>query len=212
MVEHVDLAPPTVSEIVLIGAREAPASAPSLDELVATVGLAQEAASDASASDAPDANVVEVADAADAADEGGGAVTQLPPPPEDPFTVLVCRLSDVAISAGAPHVAALLPALLFEGQLTTTSLDAEAAQALRDGGLLAANSNEVAPSFVSKTIAWREILRGTSDDFEAAGNVMLDEWAADVLARLLSTPARATTLRQELRTRGIAAFGLVEAA
>jgi hypothetical protein len=38
--------------------------------------------------------------------------TALPPPPDDPFTVLVCTLSDVALGEGAPHVAALLPALL----------------------------------------------------------------------------------------------------
>jgi hypothetical protein len=41
---------------------------------------------------------------------------------------------------------------------------------------------------------------------------MLDEWAADLLARLLGAPARATGLRRDLRSRGVAAFGLVEAA
>src|SRR4030095_16372007 len=35
--------------------------------------------------------------------------TVLPPAPDDPFTVLVCMLADVAIAAGSPHVAALLP-------------------------------------------------------------------------------------------------------
>jgi hypothetical protein len=56
--------------------------------------------------------------------------------------------------------------------------------------------------------AWREILRGTSDDFGACGSAMLDEWAAELLAGLLDAPTRASSLRQELRSRGIAAFGL----
>ncbi|MBN9164395.1 MAG: hypothetical protein J0I07_25755, partial [Myxococcales bacterium] len=34
------------------------------------------------------------------------------------------------------------------------------------------------------------------------------EWAADLLARLLAAPAKAPSLRQELRSRGVAAFGL----
>jgi hypothetical protein len=204
-VEHVDLAPPTISEIVLIGARETddeeideePAS---LASLAALAAVATEIASELVPTPSDEISV----------SESVVVVEQLPPPaPDDPFTVLVCRLSDVAVSAGAPHVAAILPGLLFEGRLPE-SLEGEALDALRDGGVVVAN--EISPTFVSRTNAWREILRGTSDDFEAAGNVMLDEWAADVLARLLSAPQRATSLRQELRTRGVAAFGLVEAA
>ena len=60
--------------------------------------------------------------------------------------------------------------------------------------------------------AWRSILLGTSDDFGACGAAMLDEWAADLVARLLGAPSRATALRRDLRSRGVAAFGLVEAA
>jgi hypothetical protein len=41
---------------------------------------------------------------------------------------------------------------------------------------------------------------------------MLDEWAADVLARLFGAPDRSAQLRRELRGRGVAAFGLIEAA
>ena len=42
--------------------------------------------------------------------------------------------------------------------------------------------------------------------------MMLDEWAADVLARLMGAPDRIPSLRRDLRTRGVVAFGLVEAA
>ncbi len=129
----------------------------------------------------------------------------LPPAPDDPFTVLVCTLADVAIGAGSPHVAALLPGLLFDGRLPEI-LDADAADALRESGLW--DGARVAPEFVAVTSAWCAILRGTSDDFDACGSSMLDEWAADLLARLLAAPAKAPSLRQELRSRGVAAFGL----
>jgi hypothetical protein len=61
-------------------------------------------------------------------------------------------------------------------------------------------------------MAWRAILRGESDDYAACGAATLDEWAADTLARLMSAPSRASQLRRELRSRGVVAFGLVEAA
>ena len=129
----------------------------------------------------------------------------LPPAPDDPFTTLVCTLADVAIHAGAPNVAAVLPGLLFDGRLPDV-LDADVEGALRAAGFW--DGREVSPAFVATTAAWRAILRGTSDDFDACGAAMLDEWASDLLAKLLSAPARAQTLRQELRSRGVAAFGL----
>jgi hypothetical protein len=129
----------------------------------------------------------------------------LPPAPDDPFTVLVCMLADVAIQAGSPNVASLLPGLLFDGRLPDT-IDADVLDALRAAGLW--DGREIAGTFVTTTCAWRAILRGTSDDFDACGAAMLDEWASDLLAKLLNSPAKATTLRQELRSRGVAAFGL----
>ena len=61
-------------------------------------------------------------------------------------------------------------------------------------------------------MAWRAILRGESDDYAACGAATLDEWAAETLARLMSAPSRVSQLRRELRSRGVVAFGLVEAA
>jgi hypothetical protein len=118
----------------------------------------------------------------------------LPPASDDPFTTLVFTLADVAISAGSPHVASMLPGLLFDGRAPDD--------------LLAA----LDPSFQNTVAAWRAILRGTSEDFSDCG--MLDEWASDLLARLVSVhtvldaKATAPRLRQELRARGVAAFGL----
>ena len=187
------LAPaPAHSEVVLVGTRVDPADLP------ADLEEAQE--DDPALAAAPTPVFEEVV-----ASEIPRETTSLPPASDDPFTVLVCTLADVAISAGSPHVASLLPGLLFDGRLPE-SLDTSAADALRSAGLW--DGSEVAPSFVALTAAWRAILRGTSDDFDACGAAMLDEWASDLLARLLAEPARAPMLRQELRSRGIAAFGL----
>ena len=135
--------------------------------------------------------------------------TSLPPASDDPFTVLVSTLADVAIGAGSPYVASLLPALLLEGRLDH-AMAADAAGALAEADV--ARGTEVTATFIGQTRAWRALLAGTSDDFAACGNAMLDEWAAELLARLLGAPAKATALRRELRSRGVAAFGLVEAA
>ncbi|HVH45919.1 MAG TPA: hypothetical protein VM925_26380 [Labilithrix sp.] len=179
------LAPPRarVSEVVLAGTRvEAPEPAPLPPLVVSDVDTSE-------------------------SERGPAAVP--PPPPDDPFTVLVCRLVDVAISAGSPHVASLLPALLECGHLPA-GVDPEGENAVRAAGLW--DGGELSPSFVAVARAWRAILRGTSDDFDACGASTHDEWASDLLARLLRAPAKAPSLRQELRSRGVAAFGLVEAA
>jgi hypothetical protein len=135
--------------------------------------------------------------------------TSVPPPPGDPFISLVCVLADVAIGAGALDVAAMLPGLLIDARLPEV-VDEGMGAALQDGGI--SDAVGVVSTFTATAEAWRGILRGTSDDFSACGGAMLDEWAADLLARLLGAPARAPVIRQELRSRGVAAFGLVEAA
>lgn len=135
--------------------------------------------------------------------------TVLPPPPEDPFTVLVCRLADIAIGAGAPDVAAVLPELLMDGRLSN-DVGVESAAALAEAGIVV--DGTVTATFAGQAAAWREILRGTSDDFDATGGAMLDEWAAEVLACLLGARSRGPSLKKDLRSRGVAAFGLVAAA
>lgn len=133
----------------------------------------------------------------------------LPPRSDDPFTTFIFKLVDVAVATGSLEVAAVLPDLLGSGRISA-GVGVEVAGALRANGLW--DGGDVAPSFIRVAHAWRDILRGTSEDFDACGGASLDEWASDVLAKLLGAPARLPLLRQELRSRGVAAFGLVEAA
>ncbi|MFO0736103.1 MAG: hypothetical protein U0270_09495 [Labilithrix sp.] len=122
--------------------------------------------------------------------------SELPPASDDPFTTLVCTLADVAIGAGSPNVASMLPGLLFDGRVPD--------QMANIAGIW--ESGALDPSFEATVSAWRAILRGTSEDFSDCG--MLDEWASDLLARLLDAKDTTPRLRQELRARGVAAFGL----
>ncbi|MBS2016896.1 MAG: hypothetical protein JST00_28680 [Deltaproteobacteria bacterium] len=145
----------------------------------------------------------------DVGEASEASTTVLPPAPDDPFTALVCRLADIAIGAGSPEVAGILPALLMDGRLTS-DIAPETTAALSEAGIVV--DGAVTKTFAGQTEAWRAILRGTSDDFDATGGAMLDEWAADLLACLLGTPARGASLRKDLRARGVAAFGLVAAA
>jgi hypothetical protein len=142
----------------------------------------------------------------------GAAVAEsiaLPAASDDPFTVLLGSLVDVALGAGSPHVASVLPALLLEARLEP-GLAADVTKALTEANI--ASQDALTPAFIAQMQAWRAILLGTSDDFGACGPAMLDEWAADLVARLLGAPSRAAQLRRELRDHGVAAFGLVDAA
>jgi hypothetical protein len=63
-----------------------------------------------------------------------------------------------------------------------------------------------------QVLAWQDILRERSEDFAACGATTLDEWACDLVARVLGGPVRADAIRRELRKHGVAAFGLLAAA
>jgi hypothetical protein len=117
-----------------------------------------------------------------------------PAPADDPFAVLVRVIEEVATASGADENALTMLRMLL-GQ---TRLDAKAsadAKVLRD-----------------QALAWQGILRGESDDFDALGGAMLDEWSAALVARVLGNASRADGLKRELRRRGVAAFGIVEQA
>jgi len=132
----------------------------------------------------------------------------------DPFTIFVRTLVRVAEDAGCTRAAALLPALLDGAQVDAAAFAGPTIDSLVNSGVLArAPSGLVGGEAFRRTAhAWRAILRGDSDDFGACGPRMLDEWAADLVARIVAAPARTEQLRRELRTRGIAAFGIVLAA
>ena len=132
----------------------------------------------------------------------------------DPFSTFVATLADVARGAGDARAAAVLPGLLCDGLLDSETISAAAIDALREGGCVeqGASGPMASASLRATAGAWCRVLRGESEDIAACGAATLDEWAADVLARVLGAPARATLLRRELRSRGIAAFGLLDAA
>jgi hypothetical protein len=133
---------------------------------------------------------------------------------DDPFSTFVRTLVEVAQDAGCTRAAALLPALLDGGQVETGVLGEPMIDGLVTAGVLARGPSGLVggETFRRTADAWRAILRGDSDDFGACGPRMLDEWAADLVARIVAAPAKTEQLRRELRTRGIAAFGMVMAA
>jgi len=65
------------------------------------------------------------------------------------------------------------------------------------------------PWFASTSTAWQSVLRGESGDLSACGESTLDNWTADLIARLVANPDQAPTIRRDLRRRGIAAFGML---
>ena len=134
--------------------------------------------------------------------------TIAPPRGDDAWTMFVSALADVAIGVGSPHAASLVTGLLVHAD--TDSLPADLAPALAEANVM--RDGAVTAAFAAKVDAWRGIVRGTSEDFSACGDAMLDEWAADLLARLVGGGARAQALKRELRGRGVAAFGFAAAA
>lgn len=132
----------------------------------------------------------------------------------NPFAEFVQMLVDVATESGCDKAAAILPALLEAGRVAPGVLSEAVVDALLANGVLALTDGGLVggEALRSTAAAWRAILRGDSEDFSSCGPRMLDEWAADLVARLTLAPSKAEGLRRKLRTRGVAAFGLVVAA
>jgi hypothetical protein len=134
--------------------------------------------------------------------------------PLDPFLKLVAAIEQVALATGGAqeHVAGirgLFGVTRWEG----LDLRAEAVEALIAGNIVVEGGSRRAHGlsrtreFTEQVLAWQGILRGESEDFSLCTS--LDAWAADVLARVLGSPARAEGIRRELRGHGVAAFGLI---
>jgi hypothetical protein len=119
-------------------------------------------------------------------------------PARSAFDSFVEALVAVLLSGGATRAAAALPALLRSGRIE---------EALADVPLL--RSAELRTTLE----AWRAVLAGTSSDLSTCGASTLDRWAAELLAVVLGAPAaRVEDLRRDLRRRGVAAFGMLDAA
>jgi hypothetical protein len=135
--------------------------------------------------------------------------------PADPFAQLVAALEDVARALGAgDEGVACLDALFGRSRIEAIAAGDRAVEALVAGGVIARGARGLTRSgpFTAKVLAWQGILRGESEDFalpDGGALEPLDEWAADLLMRVVGPPARADGIRRDLRRRGIAAFGLV---
>jgi hypothetical protein len=132
----------------------------------------------------------------------------------DPFLALADTMESAAHAAGASDDdRALLRALLGLTRTASVALDPDAQDRL-DPQLAVQGPNGVirAETLTRQVLAWQGILRGESEDYAACGSATLDEWAADLVARVLGSAARAGSIRRDLRSRGVAAFGLVAAA
>jgi hypothetical protein len=149
----------------------------------------------------------------DFVDEGFAvpASPSLPVVADDPFAVWMQRVKEtLAASGGAPDALNGLSWLMGGGG--SGELPDATARALTEGNYIVRGNDGFArtPRLARAVDAWKGILRGASEDFSACGASSLDEWTADVAARLLGSPARAGSLRRDLRARGVAAFGLLD--
>jgi hypothetical protein len=136
------------------------------------------------------------------------------PTPADPFYTLVAAMETAAAAfGGTPDSIVLLRAMLG-----ATRMDAIEPTAALDGLVSAGLVSQLATGFVRserltrEVIAWQDILRDKSDDLAACGTATLDEWASNVVARVIGGGCRPDAIRRELRTHGVAAFGLLAAA
>jgi hypothetical protein len=163
--------------------------------------------------DGPEVEVIEF-------DEADFAVVEnesIPPPPKpDLFQVFARTLIEVALAAGAPgRVVEMLPGMLGIARLDAGVLEADAIEALVAADMLARSESGTitrSESFVAAAQAWRATILGEEADFSACTST-LDEWSATLVATLANMPQQRETFRRDLRSRGVAAFGLlVEAA
>jgi hypothetical protein len=128
------------------------------------------------------------------------------------FAILVRAMSKVATAAGVAVEEACIFDLFVVGKTPVASLPAAAVTGLVEAGYADEREGTL---FTRDTVlrtaaAWRAILRDEPADLAVCGSRMLDEWAADVVARIVGTPQKSESLRRELRSHGVAAFGLLE--
>jgi hypothetical protein len=130
-----------------------------------------------------------------------------------PFERFLSAMVEVALSRGATHVAAELPFILREGRLRPSALGASVTRALASRGYLDGAGGAASEAFRATQGAWLRALDGTSLDLSGCGAATLDQWGAQLLAVLLNgSSSGAEELRRGLRQRGVAAFGMRDAA
>jgi hypothetical protein len=132
-----------------------------------------------------------------------------PPPKDDDETPIVVEELDFDLSHVPLEGAFAKEACEEDGYATL--VETLRAVVAAEGGTVEALSALLESTEAATAAAWRAVLRGEVDDISTCGSAMLDEWAADVVARAIGAPGRAAQLRRELRARGVCAFGLIAA-
>jgi hypothetical protein len=132
---------------------------------------------------------------------------------DERIDTFVRAIADVARAHGAAESAAHAESLFKFGTPAPLALSPDARAALLDGNILEATDGGVHATawFASTSSAWQRMLRGEEGNLAVCGESTLDGWTADLIARLVAKPAMASTIRRDLRRRGIAAFGMLEA-
>jgi hypothetical protein len=135
------------------------------------------------------------------------------PPQDERIETFLRAISEVARVHGAAETAAHAESLFKFGTPAPLALSADAQAALLDGNILEATEGVIHATawFASTSSAWQRMLRGEEGNLAVCGESTLDGWTADLIARLVAKPAMASTIRRDLRRRGIAAFGMLDA-
>ncbi len=125
----------------------------------------------------------------------------------------VRAIAEVARAHGPAETAAHVECLFKFGTPAPLDLDPSARAALLAGNILETDEagDHATVWFASTSSAWQRMLRGESGDLAVCGEATLDGWTADLIARLIAKPNMASTIRRDLRRRGIAAFGMLDA-
>ena len=135
------------------------------------------------------------------------------PPVDERVEQFVRTIAEVAVSHGAAEAAAHVESLLKFGTPAPLELSTEAERALLEGNIVEATETgfHATAWFTETSSAWQSILRGEPGNLAVCGESTLDSWTADLIARLVAKPGMASTIRRDLRRRGIAAFGMLDA-
>ena len=124
----------------------------------------------------------------------------------------VRAIAEVALAHGPAETAAHVESLFKFGTPAPLELSDLARAALLDGNILEATEGGVHATawFTRTSSAWQKMLRGEAENLAVCGESTLDGWTADLIACLVAKPAMASTIRRDLRRRGIAAFGMLD--
>jgi hypothetical protein len=215
-------APPVSDELKMESPAIIDERAPSVEPVAFEVAIDEDVTAMGDADAAPQSDVV----APEPMEMGEGAFAiDVPPTPEplqaeaepvpaepDAYTAYVDALVSVALAAGATRAAATLPALLGSGALDVTAFSDDVQKALIGAGVVERSGDGLAlrAAFASTASAWRNVLRGETNDLSACGTTTLDSWSADLLRAFGVGGSK--DVRRELRGRGVAAFGMLVAA